>query len=152
MSKNRDSRNPEPEDLTHQTDDADSTDPMDPITMIHQLRVAVLLVGAVALVTSIMMNWFIFMVNNGYTDQLDGQRQRLAQISEHYGRYDRALRELVKIAPSKPAMMEVLRKYQPQPALGANMSSFAPPQTGPATGATDGELLPFTPPAPPPKN
>jgi hypothetical protein len=123
------------------------TQSMETVDMIYQLRLAVLLVGGVALVTSLMLNWFIFMVNNGYADQLNQQRQQLINLSQNYQRYDTALRELMQLAPSKPSMVDVLRQYGLSIGNAPPPSTLTPPPAAdfdalpPATGTAPGETL-----------
>lgn len=132
-------QNPHPENAdASAVEPMEEFEPMDVQDRIHQLRVAVLLVGAVALVMSLMFNLLVYTINNDYTEQLDIQRQQAMRLQANFARYDTALKQLFQYAPQKPAMLEVLKKY------GVQLEQPPPAPLSPEPG-----LVPFDMPASP---
>jgi hypothetical protein len=119
--------------------------------MIHQLRKAVLTIGAVALITSLMVNWFIHTVNTNYTDQLNSQRAHLDKLQTNLRRYDAVLQQLAQIAARKPAMQQVFPKYGLQFQAG-NESRPDSPLPGPGSSGNPNDVFALPPQSPQPQS
>jgi uncharacterized protein HemX len=127
----------------------ETVDDMSMEAMIRQLRVAVLVVGAVAIVTSLMFNWFIHMVNAGATDQLNMQYRRFEHIQKNYQHYQRVLQQLAEIALTKPAMEQVFNRhgYEIRPNRQPDPNAALP---GPDPFRDSGDVFQKPPSVPPP--